>query len=63
MIPDNGATASAADLTALAAKTNTAINAIKVDAKEITGTSTELSTAAFVTGLKDIENKNFKVTI
>lgn len=58
----NGSTAKAADLTALKAKTATATNPIKVDAKEITGTSTELSTAGFTNGFTGISTKNLKVT-
>ncbi len=60
----NGATASVTDLNNLAAKTNTTINAIKVDAKEITGTQALLATLFGADNGKFIgeETKAVKIT-
>jgi hypothetical protein len=59
----NGATASVAELNALAAKTAVAVDAIKVDAKEITGTGAELNTLYTTVGGKFANRGNENVKI
>lgn len=58
----NGATASVTELNALAAKTSVAADAIKVDAKEITGTGAELVTLYGNAKFDNLENENVKIT-
>ena len=58
----NGATASVTELNALAAKTSVAADAIKVDAKEITGTGAELATLYGNPKFANLGNENVKIT-
>lgn len=58
----NGATASVTELNALVAKTSVAADAIKVDAKEITGTGAELVTLYGNTKFANLGNENVKIT-
>ncbi|WP_323585809.1 beta strand repeat-containing protein [Aliarcobacter butzleri] len=58
----NGATASVTELNALAAKTAVAADAIKVDAKEITGTGAELVTLYGNAKFANLGNENVKIT-
>lgn len=58
----NGATASVTELNALAAKTSVAADAIKVDAKEITGAGAELATLYGNPKFANLENENVKIT-
>lgn len=58
----NGATASVTELNALAAKTSVGVDAIKVDAKEITGTGTELVALYADAKFDNLGNENVKIT-
>lgn len=58
----NGATASVTELNALAAKTSVIADAIKVDAKEITGTGAELVALYADAKFDNLGNENVKIT-